>query len=394
MYRNIALDKPCTQSSSSAWEEECGSFSAVSGILTGGFSVHTELEQDPWWQVDLEQVEPIHGVVVWNRDDATAARACPLHISTSLDGEEWVPLCTTHFVFGGIRTNAPLRLTLAQPIKARYIRLTVLGEQILHLDQVEILQKEPIRSYSQLIKDKQVWNKGDVDALGVFFSEGTPAEIYPVFWEGLPFPIYLRRGTSDWANFSQIFVSEDYDLPLTHAVEQVVDLGSYIGLSAVYFANRYPEARIVCLEPSRDNFQLLQLNTRCYRQIECRNAAIWSHACTLSLLTQTGGDWGNQFGEDRDGEVPALGLQDVITLHALSRLDLLKVDIEGAEKQLFEANFERFVPMIGAITCELHDHFVPGCSDAYVRLFRQNEFREEQSGEYQCFIRHSGTDHE
>lgn len=387
MYRNIALDKPCTQSSYSPWEEDRSTPSAVSGIMTSGFSFHTELEQNPWWEVDLERPEPIHGLIIWNREDDTAPRACPLHIDTSLDGQQWEPVATTHFVFGGYRSNTPLRLMLAHPRLVRFVRVSVQGEQMLHLAQVEVLQKEPVGWYGQLLQPGRPWDERDLASLGDFFTEGASSEVYPVFWQGYPHPIYLRRGTSDWANFLQVLVHQEYALPLRSSVETIVDLGAYIGLSALYFANRYPGARIICLEPSASNFQLLTLNTRCYPQIVCRYAAIWSHACTVSLARQSGGDWGNQFEEDAEGTVDACGFGDLVAAYDLERIDLLKVDIEGSEARLFDTSFEEWIPRIQAVSCELHDHMVPGCSAQYFARFRTAGFEEHQSGEYHCFIR-------
>ena len=51
-------------------------------------------------------------------------------------------------------------------------------------------------------------------------------------------------------------------------------------------------------EPDIDNFKLLQLNTRPYSNIQCINAAVWTHKTSVSLLEQRGGEWGSIFVEE------------------------------------------------------------------------------------------------
>src|SRR5438128_3211500 len=63
------------------------------------------------------------------------------------------------------------------------------------------------------------------------------------------YPIMLRSGTSDLATFEQIFVWEDYDLPMIGMPELIIDGGANIGCATIYFANRFPNARIIAVEP-------------------------------------------------------------------------------------------------------------------------------------------------
>ncbi|MBK8563725.1 MAG: hypothetical protein IPN76_10385 [Saprospiraceae bacterium] len=76
------------------------------------------------------------------------------------------------------------------------------------------------------------------------------------------FPIYIRNKTSDVPTFNACILDEGYNFNLGFEPETVVDLGSNIGLSAVYFATRYPTAKIICVEPEQDNYDLLVKNTK------------------------------------------------------------------------------------------------------------------------------------
>src|SRR6478735_3004416 len=67
--------------------------------------------------------------------------------------------------------------------------------------------------------------------------------------------IYLRPRHTDYAILNQIFVDKQY-LP-NHSlsnVKVILDAGANIGLSALYFHQRFPDARIICLEPEEQNF--------------------------------------------------------------------------------------------------------------------------------------------
>ena len=110
------------------------------GRITGYFGFHTELEQDPWWMVDLGAQLPLREIVVYNRldDEVVAARAAHLRLSLSDDGSSWHEVYARRedAPFGGA-DGAPLRVPLYGR-RARYVRVSVPGHTILHLDEVEI----------------------------------------------------------------------------------------------------------------------------------------------------------------------------------------------------------------------------------------------------------------
>jgi FkbM family methyltransferase len=229
-----------------------------------------------------------------------------------------------------------------------------------------------------------------LEGLNSFFSTGTREEIYPVFYPKVRTPLYLRRGTSDFSNFIQIFVRAEYSPCFSFYPENILDLGSYIGLSAVYFANRFPNAKIICVEPSSDNYEMLKLNTRAYQNITTINAGVWSHKAALKIVNQIEGDWGNIIQEvsSEDSDIiNALSITDIITEYELDKIDFLKIDIEGSEKQVFLNNTEGWIDLVRTVACETHDRFLPGCTEAYEQLFGSRGFEYFQSGEFKTFIK-------
>lgn len=137
---NVALGKWAAQSSLSEWSrptmaEEAGQ--AVNGQITGDCSFHTDIEDNPWWFVDLGQVHTLTELRIYNRPGPYRARARTLKVLTSRDSKTWQKIHDqAGYSFGGV-AGRPLRILLEQH-PARYIALRLAERTCLHLDEVEI----------------------------------------------------------------------------------------------------------------------------------------------------------------------------------------------------------------------------------------------------------------
>jgi FkbM family methyltransferase len=171
---------------------------------------------------------------------------------------------------------------------------------------------------------------------------------------GLPYPVSVRCGTADASTFEKIFVWNDYDLDYPAGVKRVIDAGANIGLSAVYFATRFPDAKVVAIEPQSENFALLQHNTKHYPQVIPLHAALWSDDTTLGLSNPDDRVDSYQYSRDAAVEtVPAFNMPSVLSRFDMPRVDLLKIDIEGAEREVF-ARKPEWVRRVGMFIIELH----------------------------------------
>jgi FkbM family methyltransferase len=188
---------------------------------------------------------------------------------------------------------------------------------------------------------------------------------------GISHPVYLRIGTTDASVLRQVLVEKHYDLPVHIVPKVIVDAGANIGLSAVYFANKYPGATIIALEPEESNFQLLQKNVDPYPQIRPVRAALWKENRQISLIDPRHGHHGFQTMEGTPADGKPSGLVQALTMDTLmarmevESVDLLKIDIEGSEKEVFE-NSAKWMAQVGVIMAELHDTIKPGCSQAFL----------------------------
>jgi FkbM family methyltransferase len=113
-----------------------------------------------------------------------------------------------------------------------------------------------------------------------------------------------------------------------------LDIGAYCGYVAVYFANRFPDAEIMCVEPPGANFDALLVNTAAYANIRCLAAAVWRERTTLQWSGPVLGDWGNQFtpGASANGDtIPAYTISDLLALRDWDGADLIKCVSEGVQ---------------------------------------------------------------
>lgn len=120
---NVAQDKPARVNSAMAgWAGTPAA--AVNGQASGRFAFHTDLTANPAWEVDLQAVQQLKAVRVFNRGDACQERALGLQVEVSADGQTCELVHTQTTPFGGLADGAPALLDLraAQPpICARYL---------------------------------------------------------------------------------------------------------------------------------------------------------------------------------------------------------------------------------------------------------------------------------
>ncbi len=186
-------------------------------------------------------------------------------------------------------------------------------------------------------------------------------------------PIYLRLKTSDLNAYYKVILTEDYDFPLTSAPRTIVDAGANLGFASIYFARKYPSARILAIEPERANFELLERNVRSFKNIVPIRGALWNEDGTMDLVDPGLGEWAYQIAGQNGASpssarkveaVPTFTVQSLMRQHNLDFIDLFKVDIEGAEKELFESAAP-WIDRVGTIMIELHDRYKRGCTEAF-----------------------------
>lgn len=201
----------------------------------------------------------------------------------------------------------------------------------------------------------------------------------------------MRIDDSDIRVFKQIFVDNEYDsLNLPETANTIVDLGANIGLSALFFLKKYPNAHIIAVEPDTVNFEFMKKNLEDYsNHVALLQAAIWPSDGEVSLVEHDEsneglGAWGYRtetLTEGAEASVSAISIPTLMNQFSMDFIDILKVDIEGAEYELFEKDYESWLDKVGLIIIETHDRFKPN-SEAMVRNALNGRFTElPQKGE-------------
>ena len=204
----------------------------------------------------------------------------------------------------------------------------------------------------------------------------------------IAYPLYFRGGSSDLANFDQIFGLRELSVPLKQPPRRMLDLGAYVGYAAVYLAHLFPEAEIVCVEPSPANFNVLTLNTAAYPRIRRLNGAVWSRSTRLAVDGHELGDWGTHFhAANGTAGVEAWSVDDILRTVGWAHADLIKCDIEGAEREVFADRDARWHQDALCVTVETHDAWLPGCLAAVEACFDRARFDRVWSGEVWAYIR-------
>lgn len=180
---------------------------------------------------------------------------------------------------------------------------------------------------------------------------------YDFRFGGTPVSMTLRSHTGDITIFYEVFCREAYRLDRDRIdpakVTAIVDAGANIGTSSLYFATRYPDARVIAVEPNPDNFAMLVANTAAEPRITPVQACITGLPGQEVFIGTSGPGWGHQMNTTGEGvKVRGMSLAELMGERRLDRIDLLKIDIEGAEREVF-ANPD-FLERTGVIIAEIH----------------------------------------
>lgn len=187
--------------------------------------------------------------------------------------------------------------------------------------------------------------------------------------------LYLRGRSADSSVYLQVVLDDIYrefrgSLPHS-SVEVIVDAGAHIGCASMMFHRTFPSARIFSIEPNRENFQLLSMNVSNCKNITCINAALWSSDGALSVSSDSkNSTWGfttQPIGESptSNGErIPARSIPSLMHEYGVEKIDLLKLDIEGAERQVLGEESREWLPKVRSVVVEVHERMYPGCAKA------------------------------
>ena len=216
--------------------------------------------------------------------------------------------------------------------------------------------------------------------------------------------VKIRCNSTDDLTFRQVFVRKEYDISHLRQYERIlgvyrnilaaerlpiiIDAGANVGAASIWFAMQFPGARIVAVEPDPGNAAMCRVNTERFTNIKVVEGAIGSEPGLVFLSNPLNEAWAVQTVRGQSGHIPVHTIPGLVHgQREFSQLFIVKIDIEGFEMDLFEANTE-WVQDTTAIFVEPHDWLFPqkGTSLSFQRALLGRGFEIVISGENLVFI--------
>ncbi len=214
-----------------------------------------------------------------------------------------------------------------------------------------------------------------------------------------PYTVFIRPVSSDQLVLYQIWKDYEYQYLIeliernnyTDKITTIIDAGSNIGLTALFLKHHYPFAKIISIEADNNNHTIQLKNFECNKfnkeEIVALNRAIWinnTDNLNISSSFRDGNHWAKsvEVGSQLERDVEAITLQEIVALFGENKIiDILKIDIEGSENNLFaNENFlECLSNQIRFLSLEIHDEFNNRLNIQNILI--QNNFSIEDVGE-------------
>lgn len=153
-------------------------------------------------------------------------------------------------------------------------------------------------------------------------------------------PVKIIDSASFVSAHKAIFQDGIYKFKTDNPKPYILDCGANIGLSVIYLKKLYPDSVISAFEPDKKAFDALKFNVNSFdlKDVELINKALWKEEASMRFFSQ-GAD-GGRIALENDNEnivkVDTLRLKSFID----KPVDLLKLDIEGAETSVLEDSRE------------------------------------------------------
>jgi FkbM family methyltransferase len=175
--------------------------------------------------------------------------------------------------------------------------------------------------------------------------------------------VMVRRNRgADAFIFGEVFEHRYYDFDLPCEPKTILDLGGNVGFSAIYFGRKYAQASLACVEPVPENFALLRQNislNRIVAKLFEAAIAVEQGQLTMDLCDRDYGHQVSGIGPSngrRRIDVRAVTVPIIMEEMGWDHIDLLKIDIEGYERELLTERSE-WLDNVKAIAVECHEGF-------------------------------------
>ncbi len=168
----------------------------------------------------------------------------------------------------------------------------------------------------------------------------------------------------------------------------IVDAGGYIGTATLALNDLFPKSKIIVIEPSRENIEVLKVNLSQLTNVKIvYGALVGKETGNVTLKNRGTGEWGFTVVDKPNGKNNAEVLHNApaFTLHQLgvspSDIGILKLDIEGGEFDILTNDVES-LNEIHAVFAELHDRIVAGCTEMFTKFSKDRALIKDKGEKY------------
>ena len=203
---------------------------------------------------------------------------------------------------------------------------------------------------------------------------------------GIPYPVMCRPTNSDRFTLGQVFIERDSDVSLTHAPRFIIDGGANVGYASIVFANKYPHAQIIAVEPEVANYRLAVDNCSVYPNVHVILGGIWTSDSQLVIGNPQADSWSFKVAEVQhttDNAIKGYTISTLLSQSGFETIDLLKLDIEGAEEHIFSASDTAWIDYVRVLVIETHGE---RSEHAVKTALAKRAFTQSQQGEKLIFI--------
>lgn len=200
---------------------------------------------------------------------------------------------------------------------------------------IAVVRTNGFRTWSTLSRLRR--RRGDVTALRL---------------RNLDHPLLVRPHPDDVITVINTIVREEWGrLGSDAAPRTMIDAGAYIGDTAAYFLSRFPALSVIALEPERENYALAAKNLAPYgSRAQLLEAGLWSADGQLGMAAS----FTNAVIDRAGSDVSVVSMPTLLARFGIEQLDILKMDIEGAESEVLSSGADAWLPRVRMVILEIH----------------------------------------
>ena len=190
-----------------------------------------------------------------------------------------------------------------------------------------------------------------------------------ISFRNLQYPFFVRPGTIDINTVINNVIREEYgQFQPASEPQWMIDAGAYIGDTSAYFLSRFPYLKVIALEPHIKSYEIACKNLTPYGdRVVLLNKGLWAQDQKVTF----GGFYSEASIRDKGWEIDCISLPTILDQFSIPRINILKMDIEGAEKAIFSFSPEKWLDRIDLLIMEIHGQKI---MDEVLTTLRKHHF--------------------